>query len=167
VTLELYEKGFEEHSKTTMVVSNLAMALWIALGTAACWFLMPVVAWIYLAAALVLVGIVLRRLVCVNCYYYGRRCGTGWGKLAALFFKQGEMEKFSESIGVRIAPAVYGLLSLVPVVLVIIALVRDFTIPGLVVLVALLLVTVYSAFLSRRKGCSTCKMKLVCPGSVS
>jgi hypothetical protein len=165
--MKLYEQGLEKHSKSTVVLSNLAMLVWIALGTAACWFLHPVIAWVYLAVALVMVGVVLRRLVCTNCYYFGKRCGTGWGKLAALMFKQGEMERFSKSIGVRIAPSIYALLSLVPAVLIIISLVQEFTVAKLVVLVCLLLITVYSAFLSRRKGCSTCKMKLACPGSVS
>jgi hypothetical protein len=165
--MKLYEQGLEKHSIKTVVWSNLAMAAWIALGTAACWFLLPLVAWIYLAIALLMVGVVLRRLVCTNCYYYGKWCGTGWGKLAALLFKEGEMEKFSTSAGIRLAPPVYAGLSLIPAVLVIVSLILEFTVAKIIVLVCLLLITVYSAFLSRRKGCGNCKMKLVCPGSVS
>jgi hypothetical protein len=165
--LNLYEQGIEKHSKATIVFSNLVMALWIALGTIACWFLHPLAGWLYLAAALIMVGVVLRKLVCTNCYYYGKLCGTGWGKLAALFFKEGEMEKFSASIGIKLAPGVYGLLSLIPTVLVVISIVREFTVLKIIILALLLLVTVYSGFLSRKKGCANCKMKLVCPGSVS
>jgi hypothetical protein len=157
----------EQHPKATITLANLAMAIWIASGTAACWFLHPIIAWVYLAVALITVGVVLRRLVCVNCYYYGKWCGTGWGKLAALFFKAGDMEKFSTSIGVKLAPLTYGLLSLIPIVLIIVSIVLEFTVAKIIVLAVLLLVSVYSAFLSRKRGCVNCKMKLACPGSVS
>ena len=165
--MKLYEQGLEKHPLKTVVLSNLAMIIWIALGTLSCWFLYPLAAWIYLALALIMVGFVLRKIVCTNCYYYGKWCSTGWGKLSALLFKEGEMEKFSKSIGVRIAPLVYGLMSLVPAILLIVSLVREFTVPKIIILACLLLITVYSAFISRRKGCANCKMKLVCPGSVS
>ncbi|MCK9152565.1 hypothetical protein [Methanobacterium alcaliphilum] len=33
---------------------------------------------------------------CVNCYYYGKVCGFGKGKLSALFFKKGDISKFSQ-----------------------------------------------------------------------
>jgi hypothetical protein len=165
--IDIFKQGLEEHPKTTVILGNLVMALWIALGTIACWFLHPLIAWLYLAAALIMVGVVLRKLVCTNCYYYGKWCGLGWGKLAALFFKEGDMEKFSTSIGVKLAPLTYGLLSLIPIVLVVISIIMEFTVFKVVVLALLLLVSFYSGFLSRKKGCANCKMKLACPGSVS
>lgn len=33
---------------------------------------------------------------CVNCYYYGKICGSGKGKLCALLFKPGDSHKFAE-----------------------------------------------------------------------
>ncbi|OPY26072.1 MAG: hypothetical protein A4E27_00776 [Methanobacterium sp. PtaU1.Bin242] len=33
---------------------------------------------------------------CVNCYYYGKVCGFGKGKLSALFFKRGDPSRFSQ-----------------------------------------------------------------------
>jgi len=162
---DIFEQGLEECSKVTVILGNLIMILWIALGTIACWFLDPLVAWIYLALAVVLVGVVLRKLVCTNCYYYGKWCGTGWGKLSALFFQKGDIENFAGSLGVRLAPLTYGLLSLVPLILVVISLVQGFTVPKLIVLIVLLLVSFYSGFISRRNACINCKMKLICPGS--
>jgi hypothetical protein len=37
------------------------------------------------------------KLGCVNCYYYGKLCGTGKGKLCSLLFKQGDPTKFAET----------------------------------------------------------------------
>jgi len=164
---KLYEQGAEEYPKSHILLGNLVMILWIALGTAACWFLYPLAGRIYLVVAVTLVFLVLRWLVCTNCYYYGKWCPIGWGKLAALLFKQGSIEKFSKSPGVKLAPVVYGLLSLVPLILVIIALVKEFTAPKIIVLVLLLAVSYYSAVGNRKKSCANCKMRLICPGNAA
>jgi hypothetical protein len=112
-----------------------------------------------------MVFVVLRKLVCTNCYYYGKWCGMGWGKLAALFFKRGSIDNFSRSIGIKLAPLTYGLLSLIPLVLGIIAAIREFTIPRVSVLVLLFLVSFYSGAVSRGKACRNCKMRTICPGA--
>jgi len=165
--IRIYEQGLEEYPKASVILGNLAMILWIALGTIACWFLYPLVAWIYLAFALVMVGIVLRKLLCTNCYYYGKWCGIGWGKLSALFFKKGDVEGFNTSIGQKLAPLTYGILSLIPLILIVISIFHEFTISKIVVLLLLLLVSFYSGTFSRKKACAKCKMKLTCKGSAA
>jgi len=88
--IKIYEQGLEEYPKTSAVIGNLFMILWIALGAVACWLFYPLIAWIYLAFAVIMVFVVLRKLVCPNCYYYDKWCNIGWGKLCALFFKKGD-----------------------------------------------------------------------------
>lgn len=163
--INVFEQGLEEYPKSGIILGNLVMVLWIASGTIACWFLHPLIAWIYLALAIIMVGIVLRKLVCTNCYYYGRWCSMGWGKLSALMFKQGNTEDFGTGIGLKLAPITYGLLMLIPIICVVISMVQGFTVSKVIVLVLLLLVSFYSAFISRKKSCTNCKMKLICPGS--
>lgn len=160
-----YGDGLEEYPKTNIFLGNLVMILWIALGAAACWFLYPPAAYIYLAFAVTMVFIVLRKLVCTNCYYYNRWCSIGWGKLSALLFKKGDTRKFSTSLGIKLAPITYGLLSLIPLILVIISLTREFTVPKIAVLLLLILISFYSGTLSRKQACARCKMRLTCPGS--
>ena len=162
--INIFEQGLEEYPKASIILGNLVMMLWIALGTIACWFLYPLAAWIYLAAAIIMVGVVLRKLVCTNCYYYDKWCSMGWGKLSALFFKEGDMENFGTSIGIKLAPLTYGLLSLIPLIFIVISIVQGFTVSKIIVLALLLLVSFYSGFISRKKGCVNCKMKLTCPG---
>jgi len=159
------EEGLEEYPRSTVIAGNLIMLVWIALGTVACYFLNPVAAWIFLAVALLLVFIVLRKLVCTNCYYYDKWCAAGWGKLSALMFKKGDIETFNDSIGVKLAPVIYGLLTLVPLVLGTIAAVRHFSVVKPIVLAALLLLGFYSGTLGRRKSCAQCKMSRYCIGS--
>jgi len=60
---------------------------------------------------------------CVNCYYYGKVCGFGKGKLCAALFKQGDPEQFGAKpiswrdlipdMGVLVFPVVGGLILLV------------------------------------------------------
>ncbi len=39
---------------------------------------------------------------CVSCYYYGKFCGLGRGKLAPLFFKKGDPKRFTDrKIGLK------------------------------------------------------------------
>jgi hypothetical protein len=163
----LFEEGPDEFPVLKVVQGNLLMVIWILLGGIGCWLFHPLAAWIYLAVAVVMVYIVLRRLVCTNCDYYGKRCALGWGKLSALMFRQGSIELFAGSIGVKLAPVTYGLLSLVPLVFIIISLVQGFAVVKVVVLVLLLLISVYSGGISRRKGCADCRMKLICPGAAT
>jgi len=141
------------------------MILWIALGTISCWFLHPVVAWIYLVVAIIMVFVILRKLVCTNCYYYDKWCSIGWGKLSALFFKKGDIEDFSSSIGLKIAPITYGLLTLIPLILIIISFFKGFLISKLIVLILLLVISFWSGTVSRKKTCALCKMRIICPGS--
>ena len=90
--INIFEQGLEEYPKASIILGNLIMVLWIALGTVACWFLYPMIAWVYLALAIAMVGVILRKLVCTKCYYYDRWCSMGWGKLSALLFRQGDIE---------------------------------------------------------------------------
>ncbi|MEA3475708.1 MAG: hypothetical protein U9R23_04625 [Candidatus Cloacimonadota bacterium] len=163
--IEIYEQGLEEYLKINAVISNFFMVLWIVLGTIGCWFLFPLAAWLYLAFAIIMIGIVLRKLLCTNCYYYNKWCCMGWGKLSALFFKRGNIEKFNTGIGQKLAPLTYGILTLLPLILIVISLIQKFTVSKIAVLLLLLLVSFYSGTISRKKTCAKCKMRLMCAGS--
>jgi len=165
--VEIYQGGLEEYPKPSIVLANLSIVLWIAVGTVACWFLRPLAAWVYLAAVMIMTVFVMRKLVCTNCYYYGKWCCTGWGRLSALLFSKGSIDRFRRSAGIRIAPLFYALLILVPLIMIIIALAQEYSVPKIVVLVLLLLVSIYSGFLSIKRNCSRCKMKPICPGSAA
>ncbi len=60
---------------------------------------------------------------CTNCYYYGKVCGFGKGKLSALFFEKGDNAQFSQThltwkdllpdMLVSILPLLAGIISLI------------------------------------------------------
>ena len=105
---------------------------------------------------------------CVNCYYYGKYCAFGKGKLSAVFFKKGKKEglkKFGKrDMGWKdIIPDF--LVSLLPVVAGIVLLIIDFSWLMLLLIVILLILTFPgSAFIRGSLACKFCKQrKLGCP----
>jgi hypothetical protein len=172
--VKLNEKGKERFSLSHVIVGNIIMIIWLTLGSTAVWFFsqtyFPVyaafIAVVYLCIALLLVYIVLRKIVCTNCYYYDKWCSLGWGKLAALLFKQGKLEQFNESVGLKLAPLIYGILTIIPFILIIISLVVLFDFYKIGVLILLIIFSGYSAGLGRKIACSSCKMNTYCKGSV-
>ena len=163
--LEICKDGFEAFPRSRAVVGNAAMILWFILGAIACWFFHPFLGLIYLVSAFVIVYIVFKKIVCTNCYYYGKRCSLAWGLLSAKMFKKGDINKFKESIGLKVAAPTYGLLMVVPLILLIISLYWEFTHEKLIVLILFLIISGYSAGAGRKKSCGNCKMRKICPGS--
>jgi hypothetical protein len=162
---ELFKEGLEKNPKGRIVFGNLVMLFWFTLGALACWYFYPILGLIYFVVAFIMVYIVLRKVICVNCYYYNKWCGLGWGKLCAIMFKKGRIEDFPKSIGIKLAPATYGILMIVPMILVIVSIIQWFSWYKITVLALLLLVSFYSGGVSRKFSCSQCKMKTICPGS--
>ncbi|MCK4247549.1 MAG: hypothetical protein KAX04_03320 [Methanomicrobia archaeon] len=152
------------YSKTDVLIGNFFMVLWISLGTLGCFFLNPNLALIYLLFAIGMVYLVLRKMVCTHCYYYDKWCSMGWGKLSALFFKK-EEEGFEGSAGIKVAPATYGLLTLIPLLCLIASLLNSFSYEKIVILILLLVISAYSGTIGRKRACAKCKMKDKCLGS--
>ena len=80
-------------------------------------------------------------------------------------FKKGNLEDFTNSLGLKIAPAVYGLMVLIPIIAIIISVIYVFDYTKIGVLILLILFSIYSAGIGRKAACSKCKMNLSCPGS--
>jgi len=80
-------------------------------------------------------------------------------------FKKGNIEDFPTSIGLKVAPLTYGLLTLIPLILIVISIFQKFFILKFIVLVLLLAISFYSGTVGRKQACVVCKMRLICPGA--
>jgi hypothetical protein len=102
---------------------------------------------------------------CVNCYYYGKICAFGQGKLCSLFFKKGNPKRFAKRniTWKDIVPSF--LVSVIPIVVGIIILVIHFNWLILILVIMLLLLTFTGNGLVRGKlACKYCKQReLGCP----
>ena len=102
---------------------------------------------------------------CINCFYYGKTCAFGKGKLSAILFKRGDSKKFSQMqiTWKDIAPDF--LISIIPMAAGVILLIRDFNwlVLALIILIALF-GFVGSGLVRSLLACKYCKQReLGCP----
>lgn len=102
---------------------------------------------------------------CVNCYYYGKYCAFGKGKLSSLFFKKGNANKFIKCKITWKDVIPDFLVSIIPLIVGIILLVLNFN--WLILSLIITLVILNSAgnsFVRGSLACKFCKQrKLGCP----
>jgi hypothetical protein len=105
------------------------------------------------------------RTGCIHCYYYGKWCGAGRSKLAALLFKKGDPRKFLEKEITWKALIPDMLISLIPFVMGIYLLFTGFNWYILLAVILLFLLTTQgNAFVHGNIVCKYCKQrKLGCP----
>ena len=126
------------------------------------WLGWPVatVAW---AALVVAVQILLKKHNCSGCYYYGKSCHLGWGRLSARMLAQ---DSGDPRTGTRLA--LFYILS-PPLFLVsgiLVGVLLDAGVWHWATLGSYVLLNLVS-FPVRMKGCRQCAMRHVCPGSAA
>jgi hypothetical protein len=102
---------------------------------------------------------------CVNCYYWGKVCGFGKGKLSAIFFKKGDPSKFCEKKMSWKDMIPDLLISLIPIVIGIVLLILKF---NFIIMIATVLLisstTIGNGFIRGSQTCKFCKQReLGCP----
>lgn len=165
--INLNNNGLEEYPWSVVIMENLEIAVWIFLGTFLIAGLSEKLGIVYLSTALLMILVIMRKLLCTRCYYYGKRCHVGWGKISAAFFKQGDISEFSACAGSKIAPVFFGLLALVPILSGAIVMFKNPSLTNGIALFLLLAAVIHSSVFSRKKSCGQCKMNLVCPASAA
>jgi hypothetical protein len=155
---------YENYPRRIILLSNLVQASIYGIGG----FVMYSVGIIWLAVyILYLLWLEIRLLgrSCVNCYYYGKFCAFGKGKLAAWLFKRGDAAKFNrDKITWRdIIPDF--LVSIIPLIAGIVLLIINFKVLLLVLLVLLVLaVSLGSGLIRGKLACRYCRQReLGCP----
>jgi hypothetical protein len=102
---------------------------------------------------------------CVNCYYYGKLCGLGRGKLCSSLFKRGNPQRFAEKQASWSDVLPDFLVFVFPIAGGIVLLVRDFT--WLLVAALAILVVLYLGGNAVTRGslaCKYCKQREIgCP----
>jgi hypothetical protein len=102
---------------------------------------------------------------CSKCFYWGKICGFGKGRISAMFFKKADISKFciNEMTWTDMIPDM--LLTLIPLVIGIILLIIKFDIDILSAMILLFLFTTTgNAYIRGTLTCKYCKQKeLGCP----
>ena len=154
---------YENFPLTTVIQSNFVSLANDALGFLIILKLGLTFALLFLLYLLVLEYRLLRG--CTNCFYWGRICGFGKGRISALFFKKGDPAKFCErQITWRyLIPDL--LVSLIPLAAGFILLILEFNV---LLLSAMILIVLFTTagnnYIRGKLTCSFCRQReLGCP----
>lgn len=157
-------KTFENYPCWIMLISNLVSILIYLAGAFIIYHLGLVWLGLYIIYILFL-EIRIMKKSCINCYYCGRCCAFGKGKLSALFFKKGNPNKFARRkiTWKYIIPDF--LVSIIPLIAGIVLLILKFN--WLILLSVILLVMLASfgnSFVRGSLACKHCRQReLGCP----
>jgi len=120
------------------------------------------IGYIILCLISIIIGIKFR---CTFCYYYGKRCSSGLGKMAKLFFKKGNPNEFRNPKNLML-PAIFSFSVLfLPLIGAIILTIIRFSWIFLILFASYLIIAVVSGFvLKKNLFCKYCKQgKMGCP----
>lgn len=155
---------YESYPIRTVILSNLVSLAIYFLGiviVAQTWWILSVFYLVFIFA----LELRLIRNHCTCCYYWGKTCGFGKGRVSALFFKKGDISKFcNNSISWKdMIPDL--LITVFPLIAGIISLILKFNIFILLALCLMIaLTTVGNAYIRGSLTCTFCKQKeLGCP----
>lgn len=124
---------------------NLAVILWIVLGSVAFWLYNQVAGWLFLVVALIAIYGVLKFLGCMRPCYQCKKCTFGLGRISALFFGKRSLKDPKQSYGIVSAFFFYALLGPFPAVFLLISTLQVFDVFKIVVLLCLLTISLCSA----------------------
>ncbi len=165
---KLYEKGIEKYSLASAISQNLFFVIYFTIAFIGMSFLqinnIPIVSVIYIIFIGVMLIFVLRKHLCTHCFYYGKVCGTGWGKLAGCLFKK---NSGNYTLGGKLAKITWISAMFLPLIVMIIALILNwFSITLTILLVVFIMMSVVNFFI-HKKSCVKCKMRFICSGSTA
>ncbi|RKY16366.1 MAG: hypothetical protein DRP63_05515 [Planctomycetota bacterium] len=164
---KLYNEGVERYPASRVVWQNLFFVVWFGVGVVGMLPLQvlgfPIVSVLYALFLVITLLFVVRKHLCTHCYYYGRMCSTGWGRLSAAMFKK---DSGSYRFGVRFAGITWMFATVTPIIGTIVALVIDYSLLSLLFLIVFILLTPIN-IISHRNDCRKCKMRFICPASMA
>lgn len=118
----------------------------------------------YIAYILVL-EIRLLKSGCTRCYYYGKTCAFGKGRVSSILFSKDESKNFCDKQYTKLGLMIDSLVSVAPLITGIVLMILDFSFSILLLCIAIVLFTTAGNGIIRGKfACKFCKQReLGCP----
>lgn len=163
----MQEPGCQENYPAWMVFVSTILSLLIY-GIGVYILLQSGIIWV--AVYLIFILFLEFRLIsghCPDCYYYGRTCAFGKGRLSSLFFKKGSPERFA-AMKITWKDLVPDfLLFIIPVLAGILLLIQGFTLTILILVIVLLFLGfVGNALVRGHLACKYCRQREIgCPAT--
>ena len=151
--------SYDTYPPGTVMVANLVTILICLAGA----YLMYRAGLLLLVPWLLLVFFLEFRLIrghCVDCYYYGKTCAFGKGRISALFFPRGDPERFSRMTITWKDLVPDFLVTLIPVITGIALLLMEFSWSILLAVLALLILGFAgNAYVRGTLACRFCRQR--------
>lgn len=158
------QKTFENYPGCIIFVSNLVSITISLIGALIIAQLGIVWLGVYLLY-IIFLEIKLMKKGCTNCYYYGKYCAFGRGKISSLFFKKGSNTNFSKRKMTWKDILPDFLVSIIPLIVGIVLLIMDFSWLILILIIILVILTsAGNSFVRGSLACKFCKQRMLgCP----
>jgi len=162
---KLYPGGKEEAKKSYAILENIFIIILIVTGFLGMYPLsidgFSFLSIFYVLFVAVMLMFVLRKHLCTGCYYYGKWCHCGWGKLSSAMFKK---DSGNQELGGTLAGLTWGIIMGLPIIGMLAVIISGKTplIDELLFLIPFIILVVINAIL-HKKDCETCKMQCICP----
>lgn len=166
---KLFQEGIEEAKISYVILENVIFIAMIVLGFLLMYPIsfkgIPVLSILYALFIAAMLLLVLGKHVCTNCYYYGKWCHCGCGKLAKASFSK---NSGNHEFGCKLAILTWIILMLLPIIVKIILIVigKSSFKDQLYLFLPFLILSVISLILHKR-DCKMCKMRFICPVSAA
>jgi len=158
-------KTFENYPTRIVILAVIFSIIIYAIGA---YILLQLSVWLlilYLAYGVWCESRVLRKS-CVNCYYYGKRCCFGRGRLCSLLFKKGNAKNFIKKKISWLDILPDFLVAIFPIIGAIILLIINFNLTILILLIVLIILFLGGTPVIRGYSCKHCRQREIgCPAT--
>ena len=151
---------YENYPKYIIVFRWIILLLAFVLGIYVLLDFYYMLAVVYVLYSVMALTLILPLSRCVSCFYYGKFCNTGWGRVASYLYRKGDESKYVDHYNYAIF---LHLLWLVPLLVVLLQLARKRNILALSILVIYLFILLIEKIILKKLCCRRCHQREFCP----
>jgi hypothetical protein len=152
---------YENYPIAIVLIRWLFLGAAFVLGIYILFQFKDILAYIYIFYGALCLMLILPLSRCVYCYYHGRVCDCGFGKVASYLFPKNDESQYSSgyvyfalTYPFWLFPAFFGFIQIL----------RERSLKALIVFLAFLLVLLLERVFLKIAGCRNCHQRKTCPG---
>jgi hypothetical protein len=153
-------KFCDNYPKSVIVVRWIILGVAFALGVYILWGIKDVLGLLYVLYSILTLTLILPLSRCASCFYHGKACNTGWGKVAAYLFPKGDESKYVDNYSYAIFT---HFLWLIPLLGGFFRLLRDRSLLALCLLGGYVFVLFMEKIILKKLACVRCHQREFCP----
>jgi hypothetical protein len=154
-------KFCENYSLFVVLIRWLFLGAAFGLGIYILFQFKEILAYIYIFYGVLCLMLILPLSRCVYCYYHGKVCDCGFGKVASYLFPKNDESRYKSKY---VYFSLTYLFWIFPVLMGLIQVLRERSLKALIVILAFLLVLFLERTFLRVAGCKNCHQREICPG---